>query len=331
VERELAQLLDGIGVETRRIGSQIVIDGTVASEEEVKRVRQVADLYPKQVMSLVRVAGSGAPIRKAKGEKRFLIRIDFYFVQYDRNSSYGVGIGWPESVGAGATVGVEHDFMVGSTRSATASVAGQPLPRLDIASRRGWAKVLKQATVITDNNTEAKFSNGGEQNFPVNTGLTIGISTVSFGIDLTVLPHYDPEKKDLDLKLEADISDLTASVAGTPLPGRNTSKLATRVSLKLGQSLILSGIHTESLTHNVAGLPGLKDIPILGLLFGSHSQSELETEGAIFVVPSVVQNVPSAAAELVDLALNRFDDYSGDVDEAKPYDKRPAGKVGIPK
>ena len=331
VEKELAQLLDGIDVETRRIGSQIIIDGAVADEDELKRVQQVADLYPKQVMSLVRVAGTGAPVRSTKGEKRFLIRIDFYFVQYDKNSSYGVGIGWPESVGAGANMSVEHDFMVGSTRSATATVAGQPLPRLDIASRRGWAKVLKQATVITDNSAEANFSNGGEQNFPVNTGLTIGVERVSYGINLKVLPHYDPETKNLNLKLETDISDLTASVSGTPLPGRNTSKLTTRVSLKLGQSLILSGIHTESLTHSVAGLPGLKDIPVLGLLFGSHSQSELETEGAIFVVPSVVQNVPSAAAELVDLALKRFDDYSGDLDDAKPYDKRPAGEVGVPK
>jgi pilus assembly protein CpaC len=338
VEKELAELLKGLNVTTRRIGAQIVIDGTVADESELKRVAQVAALYPGQVMSLARLpaAETGAPgapgpaVRRGKSE-HFLIRIDFYFVQYDKNSSYGIGIGWPETIGAGATAEVSHDFLIGSTRSATASVAGQPLPRLDIASGRGWAKVLKQATVITDNDAQASFQNGGEQNYPVNTGLTIGIEKVTYGIDLKVLPHYDPEKKDLGLKLEADISDLTSSVSGTSLPGRTTSNITTTVSLKLGQSLILSGIHTQSLTHSVTGLPGLSEIPVLGVLFGSHSQARALTEGAIFVVPSVVQTVPSSSAELVDIALQKFENYSGDLSSLQPYDRRPGGGVGVPR
>jgi pilus assembly protein CpaC len=216
------------------------------------------------------------------------------------------------------------------TTSATASVASQPLPRLDIASRHGWAKVLKQATVITNNDAEANFANGGEQNYPVNTGLTIGVERIPFGIDLTVLPHYDPDQRDLAMRLVADVSDLTASLTGTPLPGRSTSKLTTNVTLKLGQSLVLSGIRSRSMTHAVAGLPVLSDIPVLGVLFGSHSQSNLETEGAIFVVPSVIQSVPPSAAELVDLALRKFEDYDGDLENVRAYDKQPGGGAHVP-
>lgn len=337
VEKELAELLKGLNVQTRRVGAQLVLDGEVADETELKRVQQVAALYPGQVMSLARLsdaaadAGAGPALAHKTGKGQFLIRIDFYFVQYDKNSSYGIGIGWPESIGAGAGMDVSHDFLRGTTTTATASVSQQPLPRLDIASRRGWAKVLKQATVITDNNTEASFSNGGEQNFAVNTGLTIGIEKVEYGINLKVLPRYDAEKRNLGLKLEADISDLTASATGTALPGRTTSNITTAVSLKLGQSLVLSGIHTQSLTHSVSGLPGLSEIPVLGVLFGSHSQSRLLTEGAIFVVPSVVQTIPSSSAELVDIALKKFDKYSGDIETVSAYDKRPAGGVDVPR
>src|SRR4029079_2389235 len=117
--------------------------------------------------------------------------------------------------------------------------------------------------------------NGGEQNFAVNTGLTIGVQKIPFGTDLTVLPHYDPAKRELSVKLSADVSDLTASVGGTALPGRTTSKLTTNVSLKLGQSLVLSGIRSQSVSHNVSGLPGLSEIPLLGLLFGSHAHTNL--------------------------------------------------------
>jgi pilus assembly protein CpaC len=330
VEKELSQLLVGMNVQWRRIGAQIVLDGVVTSEAELKRVQQVSALYPDQVMSLVQLAQSGAPASGAV-TARYLIRIDFYFVQYDKNSSYAVGIGWPESIGATAVGSLSYDFLASATRSATATISAQPLPRLDIASRRGWAKVLKQATVITNNGAEANFSNGGEQNFSVNTGLTIGVQSIPFGTQLTVLPVYDPTRRELSLRLVADVSDLTASVSGAMLPGRSTSKLTTNVSLKLGQSLVLSGIRTQSLSHNTSGLPGLSSLPLIGILFGSHSQAKLETEGAIFVVPSVVQTVPTNTAELVGLALSKFDDYDGELETVNAYDKRPGGGVHVPR
>lgn len=333
VEKELNQLLSGLPIKTRRIGAQIVVDGIVQSEADLKRVQQITGLYPGQVMSLVQTATKEKPAQTVAGEPapRLLVRIDFYFVQYDKNSSYGVGIGWPESIGGGASIELSRDLLAGTTRTATASVTGQPLPRLDIASRRGWAKVLKQATVITNNDAQAVFSNGGEQNFPVNTGLTIGIEKIEFGINITVLPSYDPTTRELSLKLGADISDLTAAISGTALPGRSTSRLESNVTLQLGQSLVLSGIRTESLTQSVTGLPGLKDIPFLGLLFGSHSQSRLETEGAIFVVPSVIQAPATPAAELVGLAMKKFQDYDGDIDSVRAYDRTPGKPLGVPR
>ena len=333
VEKELHDLLSGIaGVQVRRIGAHIVIDGVVATEAELNRVKQVAALYPDQVESLVQRAGATAPAAPGVAPKQFLIRIDFYFVQYDKNASYGVGIGYPDSIG-GAAIESEFsfDFLAGATTAATATLANQPLPRLDLASRHGWAKVLKQATVITNNDAEAQFSSGGEQNFPVNTGLTIGVQKIPFGTDLKVMPHYEPSKRTLSIKLDADVSDLTASIGGTSLPGRSTSTLSTSVNLQLGQSLILSGIRSESLTHSVSGLPLLSDIPILGLLFGSHSQSDLQTEGAIFVVPSIVETIPAASAELVEIAMKKFRDYDGDLERVNAYDKTPGGGVGIPK
>jgi len=331
VEKELADLLVGLNVKSRRVGAQIVLDGQVENEAELKRVQKIASLYPDQVTSLVQVVNSAVPTAAGGTVENFLIRIDFYFVQYDKASSYGVGLAWPASIGAGATAELNYDFLLGSVRNATATVAAQPLPRLDIATSRGWAKVLKQSTVITNNGTEATFQNGGEQNFSVNTGLTIGVERIAFGTILTVHSLYNPTSRELNMKLQADVSDLTAAVSGTSLPGRTTSKLETNVTLKLGQSLVLSGMRNRSLTHAVTGLPGLSEIPILGLLFGTHSNQDLQTEGAIIVVPSVVQTVPSAAADLVDLALKKFKAYDGNLEAVKPYDQSPGGGVGVPR
>ena len=324
VEKELTQLLDGLtSVKVRRVGARIVIDGVVASDAELKRVQHVASLYPNQVESLVTLPGGGG----GTADSKYIVRIDFYFVQYDKNSSYGVGLGWPSSIGGDQVIKstVTFDF-VGGSRAATASITNQPIPRLDIASRKGWAKVLKQATVVTNNGIEANFSNGGEQNFTVNTGLTVGVQRIQFGTDITVLPRYNAQKREIEMRLVADVSDLTAAVSAGALPGRTTSKLTTNITLKLGQSIVLSGIRTKSQTHSVDGLPGLSSIPVVGLLFGSHSNEELQTEGAIFVVPNVVEAVNTQTSEMVDSAIAKFEDYSGTLEGLDVYDKRPGAQ-----
>jgi type II secretory pathway component GspD/PulD (secretin) len=102
------------------------------------------------------------------------------------------------------------------------------------------------------------------------------------------------------------------------------------VSLKLGQSLVLSGIRRESTNHTITGIPFLKDIPVLGILFGSHADDTQATEGAVFVVPSVIEAIPTSAQELVNSAISKFKDFHGNMARTNPYDMRPGGTVNVP-
>ncbi len=308
VEHELQHLLEGMtGVRYRRIGSRFFLEGSVGTEAELHRMQELAALYPGQVENLVTVGGGAAADRK------MLIRVDFFFVQYDANSSYAVGLSWPSPIG-GAAVSQNtftYDFVARTTTTAQASIVNQPLPGLDIASQHGWAKILRQASVLTSNGTEANFDSGGEQNFSVNTGLTIGVQKITFGTIVNVLPRYDARSGQIDVKVVSDISDLTAAVSGT-LPGRVFSRLTTNVSLKLGQGLVLSGLHSQARNHSVNGIPLLSSIPVLGLLFASHSDNETASENAMFIIPSVVEVVPGAAQSMIDAALKGYREYSGD-------------------
>jgi pilus assembly protein CpaC len=319
VEHELEALLTGeSGVSFRRIGSRFFLEGSVGTEAELKRIQQMAALYPDQVQSLVTVGGGTA------ADRSMLVRIDFFFVQYDKSSSYGVGLAWPASIGGNAVLrnNITYDFVAGTTTTAQASVVDQPLPRLDIASNHGWAKILRQASMLTSNGMEANFNSGGEQNFSVNTGLTIGLERISFGTVVTVLPRYDARTQQVDLKLVSDISDLTAS-SSSALPGRTYSRLTTNVRLKLGQALVLSGLHSRTQAHSVDGIPGLSEIPLLGLFFGSHSDRESATENAMFVIPSVVESVSNSSLAMIEGALKQYDDYDGDVEQVHPFATKP--------
>ncbi|HSO35312.1 MAG TPA: pilus assembly protein N-terminal domain-containing protein [Labilithrix sp.] len=322
VEREIQQLLEPFpGVKSRRVGSRIFLEGAVPTDQDFRRIQQIVTVYGGQVDSLVTVGVA---------ERKLLIRLDFFFVQYSKTSGYNVGVGWPGNVLGTSTTGqpvvtnnITADFISRTTTTANASVVNQPLPRLDIAARHGWAKVLKQSSVITANGNEATFQNGGETNFLL-TGIgAASLVSVKFGTNVTVLPRYDSNSRDVEIKLSADVADLTAPSSANGPPGRLTTKLDTQVTLKLGQALILSGIKTSSQQRNVAGLPGLSEIPVLGLLFGTHAQEKQDTEGAVFIVPSVVDTVPKSALELINNALGTYKEYTGDIEYLETYPKTP--------
>jgi pilus assembly protein CpaC len=245
-------------------------------------------------------------------EARDNVRLDFYFVQLSRNNAYQIGIGWPGSVAP--TFNALYDVKAGALESATAVISNQALPRLDMAQTAGWAKVMRQAAVVTANGEKASFSGGGEVNIAIQSALQSGVQKIPFGSVVEVEPRYDSQSGRIELKLHADISELDSD-RGTGVPGRMTATLDTVVNLELGQSLILAGLTARSERSTKAGIPGLSQIPILGILFGTHGHSEEESENVTIIVPSVVDAVSMEDRKRLEDALRQYADFSGDLDD----------------
>ena len=106
---------------------KLFIDGSVSTDSEAKRIDAIAKQYKDQAESLVVVAGP------MPGDRKVLVRLDLFFVRYERSSSWAVGIGYPTSIGgtsSGATQIIQSqldfDFITGTMTSAQASIVGQP-------------------------------------------------------------------------------------------------------------------------------------------------------------------------------------------------------------
>ena len=258
-------------------------------------------------------------------EARDNIRLDVYFVQVSDEYSHQLGLRWPSSIGANVAVQANVDLQLGQLTSATAVIGEQVLPRLDMAQATGWAKLLRKAAVITANGTEASFSGGGEINVPITGGLGGSLQKVSYGSQIKVLPRYDRETGRIEIALSADMSDL-ASDHGTGVPGRSTSQLQAVVNLELSQALVLAGLDSQSERMSHSGLPWLSQIPILGGLFGTHAKAAEQMRNLIFIVPTVVDAVPSNAREHIRRALAAYADFDGDVEDTSllPETRLPA-------
>lgn len=242
------------------------------------------------------------------------IRLDFYFVELKRSYAHQIGIAYPSSIAP--TFSAAYDVAGNHLAGATAVISEQALPRLDMAQVSGFAKILRKAAVITANGEKASFAGGGEVNVPVQSALSSGVQKISYGSLVEVAPRYDAATGRVELALHADISELDSD-RGTGIPGRTTASLDTVVNLELGQALILGGLSAQSARRTKSGLPGLSQIPVLGLLFGSHAESEDESESIVVIVPSVIDAVSSQARRQIEEALRQYREYEGDRLEAE--------------
>ena len=255
------------------------------------------------------------------------VRLDFYFVQLSKTYGLQLGLGWPTMFAP--KMSAAFNLQTSSLDSATAVVSDQALPRLDMAQNTGWAKVMRQAAIVTANGEKASFAGGGEVNFLVQSAMTTGVQRIPFGSTIDVEPAYDAKTGRIELHLHADISELQAD-GGTGVPGRMTSTLDTVVNLELGQSLILGGLTARSERSSKRGLPVLSQIPILGVLFGTHSNTEDQSENIVVIVPSVVDSVSMQNRERVKEALRQYVEYTGDLEAVEFIPESPTPRPAIP-
>lgn len=264
-------------------------------------------------------ATGGVPVREN-------IRLDLYFVQLQQSYSHQLGLAFPGSIGGAgiARVQASLDLTSFTLQSATATITNQALPRLDIAQASGWARLLRQAMLVTANGQEAEINSGGEVNIPISGGFGGQIQRIEFGSNIEVTPRYDPETRRIEVAIQADVSDLTE--AGTSgVPGRTRTTLSTVVNLELGQSIVLGGLVSRSSRESQGGLPGLSQIPIVGVLFGTNQRADENIENLLFIVPTVVQAVPRAQSDRIAEALRIYERFGsiggpglGDIELIEP-------------
>lgn len=246
------------------------------------------------------------------------IRLDLYFVMIQDRYSHQIGLDWPGNIGSTLTPSEATLAISGGSQQVTQSafqILPQTfLPSFDLAQAKGWAKMYRQATLVTANGTEAVFTSGGEFNVQVQNNLTVNVQAIEFGTKVSVLPKYDSRTGRIELEIVADVSDLDAERGVRGIPGRITSHVETLVNLELGQSVSLAGIRARTDRRRKNGIRGLALVPFIGALFGSNGRETEDNDSYMFVVPSVVEPVSLSQRNRVEEALRAYEGFRGGVD-----------------
>lgn len=169
---------------------------------------------------------------------------------------------------------------------------------LDIMEREGHARLLAKPTLTTQSGGTANFLVGGE--FPVPQVLADGLQDVSFrpyGIQLEIAPKLAAQGY-VSAELVAELSSIDPATAVNGVPGLLSRRVASTLTLPLGETLVLSGLMQHEQARQADRFPGLHALPILGALFSSTQFRAAETDLVIMVTPRLARLQSEEHADL---------------------------------
>jgi type IV pilus assembly protein PilQ len=123
---------------------------------------------------------------------------------------------------------------------------------------------------------------------PYQTATSSGATAIVFrkaNLKLEVTPQITPEGS---IILDVDVNKDSVGQVTTAGYAIDTKHVQTQVLVENGGTVVIGGIFTQNETNNVTQVPFLGDIPFLGNLFKSRSQSSDRSELLIFLTPKVV-------------------------------------------
>jgi pilus assembly protein CpaC len=301
-------------VQVQADGGRLLLTGSVPDTKAADELNKMATVYSTQVVSSLQVA--------ALHERQILLEVKFAEVDRSKLQQFGFNL---FSLGAANTIGSlgTQQFSSPSVSTGIKGVIGAPntgttttfqfsdllnifLFRPDInlgttikdLQQKAVLEILAEPNLMAMNGQKASFLAGGEFPFPIVqpgqgfTSVTIQFKPFGVRLDFTgtvtndnvIRLHVAPEVSTLDFS-----NGLT--ISGFNIPAISTRRAETEVELKDGQSFGIAGLMDHRAQVQLAKVPGIADIPVLGQLFRSRSINRSNTELLVLVTPRIVDPV----------------------------------------
>lgn len=206
---------------------------------------------------------------------------------FTNQPGFAVNLPAPVGQGTGGAIG----FTLGNlSQSANLNL------RLSAAEEEGSVKIVSSPKISTLDNAQATIQQG--VSIPISVVSAQGVNTQFFSADLklSVTPHVT---QDGTIAMKIDISKNEPDFGRTGANGNPTiqkKEAHTELLLRDGDTTVIGGIYTRNQGTNYSKVPLLGDIPILGWLFKTRSETDQRSELLIFLTPRIVNRQASVAA-----------------------------------
>ncbi len=329
-------LADVDGLKVRIVGERIVLSGlvdtghTTAIETVMTAIPGLMDLTQKAALD------DSAPDNK-------MVIMNIKITEFNKNYLENLGINWDTTIAGPAAAlafdgatnqkfraleqpttsfsGIlsatdDSDNLANDAASAFGyfGIASEITSRINFAVNSGNALILAEPRLSTRSGGEASFLAGGE--FPIEIS-TINGTTIEFkefGVALSVKPVVD-RSNNIRANVSTEISAIDRSVSVGDVPGLLTRKTSTDITMRSGETLVMSGLMNQQTSKDITGIKFLMDIPILGALFRSKNFRDQKSELVIFVTPTVFDADSDINKEAIEYARKGIEDIIDAIDE----------------
>ncbi|MGZ9251782.1 MAG: type II and III secretion system protein family protein [Candidatus Deferrimicrobiaceae bacterium] len=254
-----------------RTGSSIIISGTVATGRDKDLLENFARAREKVHLRI-----------SLPEDRKTLLSYDLKIIEISRGATAQLGIRWPDSLSA------KGAWSQATAENASFRVATDFEARLNLLMANGRAKILANPKLVCESGGSADFLAGGEIPVVIVTPETRTVEWKTYGIILKLRPQMDQGNR-IRTHITAEISTVDHGSGGSDVPGLLTRRVTTNFSTPPGGTVMLSGLIKSEMAKDVAKVPLLGQIPILGELFKSRNFRENNSELAIFITPTEVK------------------------------------------
>jgi pilus assembly protein CpaC len=268
------------GLTVVEAGGSVILSGPVSTSQDKFVLEAYARAHP------------GVHLRLSlPEEKKTLLLYDLKIIEISRGETAQLGIRWPDALPA------KGAFAAGTGNAETISVGTDFEARLNLLLANGKARILSNPRLACESGGEAHFLAGGEIPIVIVTPETRTVEWKTYGIILKIQPAM-AEGGRIRTHVNAEVSAVDHGSGTSDVPGFLTRRVSTLFSTPPGETVMLSGLVKSEMAKDIAKVPLLGQIPVIGELFKSRSFRENRTELAIFITPVVVSG--NAAPEAAD-------------------------------
>lgn len=199
---------------------------------------------------------------------------------------------------------------------------------VDFLVENSIAKVVSEPSIISINNKESSITVGETRS--ILTSSSTSSTTVNnsykredIGLFLKVKPRISNDKK-VTLDITAKLEDVVEGTGGNGTPTTTKRLVKTTAIVRDGESVIVGGLVKRKKTQAIGGINFLSTIPLIGPLFGSHTDGLDNVNLVIIITPYIIDESSSLSGLRKNLAeldlirqkylqsikerLNRFDE-----------------------
>ncbi len=273
--------------------NSLIIYGTAQEFQNIKNILKDLDAVPRQVLLDVLIAEITQTDNQSLG-------VDYEILRRNPQSIFGQRF---PSAGAVKSLGSTLFPANGTFGAGVTGIFGGDDVRAIINALQADSrvKILSSPTVLATDNRPARIQVGSEE--PVATGTitaavgTVGSSTtISYrntGRIVTIIPQVNSQGL-VNLQILAEVSQRGENVrvgnVGDTFPSFDTRQAETTAVVQDGDTLAIGGIIAENVIRDRSGIPYLMDIPVVGRLFRTSSDTVRRTELVMLITPRVIRN-----------------------------------------